>query len=157
MRKVLVFAYFNKNIGDDLFVKILQDKYKNNYTFLVTSGTDRVQISENFNGNIEYYSKTMEKLDNLLYKKLGYMYFLRKIISKYSDIIIIGGSMFIQYKGWENKYKFYQELINEKTCIIGVNFGPFYDNAFLEKYRSLFEVASLVSFREKKSYDFFHS
>ena len=65
MRKVLVFAYFNKNIGDDLFVKILQDKYKNNYTFLVTSGTDRVQISENFNGNIEYYSKTMEKLDNL--------------------------------------------------------------------------------------------
>lgn len=155
MRKVLVFAYFNKNIGDDLFVKILQDKYKNNYTFLVTSGTDRVQISENFNGNIEYYSKTMEKLDNLLYKKLGYMYFLRKIISKYSDIIIIGGSMFIQYKGWENKYKFYQELINEKTCIIGVNFGPFYDNTFLEKYRSLFEVASLVSFREKKSYDFF--
>lgn len=156
MDRVLVFAYFNKNVGDDLFVRRLQSNLRDKeITFLVTSGTDTQQLKEVFKCNIEVYSKVKEKIDTILYSRLGYMYFLKKIVNSYDKIIIIGGSMFIEYDGWERKYRFYKEIINNKTDIIGINFGPYHTTNFLHRYEELFSRSNVVSFRDMNSYCLF--
>ncbi len=144
--KVFLKAYIKKNLGDDLFIDILANRYKST-DFLISSDASYLK-----NKNLKYYkknifTKVLNKLLNYFSnKKINYDY----IIAKNCDAsIIIGGSMFIEGKGTLfPKYK-------SPLFILGSNFGPHKTEKYINQCTNLFKYAKDVSFRDSKSYYFF--
>ena len=150
--KVYLKAYINKNLGDDLFIKVITDRYKN-CKFYIDADSKYLKIDnlksyrqnklkKNINRLIKLISKGKKSLDNY--------YMLNKDLC-----VIIGGSMFI-----ENKYSNMlrkSEKIKKDYYILGANFGPYESEWYFNKYYNFFKDAKDVCFREKKSYYLFKS
>ncbi|TFH63643.1 polysaccharide pyruvyl transferase family protein [Peribacillus frigoritolerans] len=140
MKKILVLGYLNKNLGDDLFFKILFERYKNVEWYFVD--VDEQHISPFINLNV----KTISNKDFLL------------SFYKYDGLVNIGGSIFIQNKRWLLQfikrlyYTIPLKLLRKKVIIIGANFGPFKGKLFKYIYASYFKLIDFVSFRDKKSF-----
>lgn len=148
MEKVFVKAYLNDNLGDDLFIHILSNRYKNCKFYLVSYK----KINVNFSQNVVLCSGKKNVFLNRFLKVISFCkYGLEDYISKScKKTILIGGSMFI-----EKCNKLLKLPKNKKYYIIGTNFGPYNNDSFKNYYYHLFENAEDVCFREKYSYDLF--
>lgn len=153
MKKIYLKCWFNKNLGDDLFVKIISDRYKNK----IYSRTI-VPYKKNFNDNVKltYINEFMYKVFNkiaFLMKKLNVIE--SKFIKKSDIILVVGGSIFMESKDKNRllESNWYDKLYKD-YYIIGSNIGPVYTKEYINdlKYK-VFEKAKLVSLRDKKSYD----
>ena len=150
---VYVKAFVYGNLGDDLFIKVLTDHYKD-YQFLLV-GSKEFEM---------YYS-----IDNLLY--LSYDRFYYKILNVISRLInrsdfisymqklskanvYITGSDFIEKDNW-NEGRLVDNFWNKKLFVLGINFGPFRTKEFLDYYRNLFSKTSNVCVRDKVSLEYF--
>lgn len=155
MKKILLKAYLNLNFGDDLFIKILLEKYPNiKWTIC--------DVDEKYKDVFRHYSNV--KINNSIRRKL-----MRKIsfieknrwFSKYDAGMYIGGSIFIQKGNWEKQYKERYELIksfydkNKPYFILGSNFGPFISDRFIDIYKDLFKYCEDVCLRDTFSYELF--
>lgn len=147
MKKVYLKSYFNKNIGDDIFIKIVLERYPNVKFMLY--GDNNYFKQENIiykkrNIITRIINKCLEMVSN---KHINYETFL----SYSCDItVILGGSMFI-----ENKQKPFQYLNRKKLYILGINFGPYQTKEYYEYCYKLFSQAKDVCFRDFKSYEQF--
>ena len=174
--RVFVKFFAEENLGDDLFLKILLERYPD-IQFVILA-------KEHYKKIFRDYKNLIVVNDNLTTKskKIGYrlnMVFLRNFFpDKYksriqtfteklykdefikSDAFVsIGGSIFIQPK----LLPFYQDIILydyvnqvfKKTFFIGCNFGPYNDPSYKSNYIEIFKQATDVCFREKASYDEF--
>ena len=133
--EVNLHAYLNKNLGDDLFIYILSNRYKD--------------INFKLISNKRYYiSKNVKILNSKVYKI--YNFFRKNNNNKLN--VLIGGSMFIENKSYD-----YPKIIAppKKYIILGSNFGPFVTNNFYKKYYNFFAEAEDVCFRDTKSYNLF--
>ncbi|MGG3912311.1 polysaccharide pyruvyl transferase family protein [Rossellomorea vietnamensis] len=161
-KTILVNAYFSNNLGDDLFLKILFDRYPMVDWHLLTPNTKyketfkqypNVNIIRNLNVNI----LGIRKID--LFHKLNY-HLLK--FSKYDGLVIIGGSIFMEGKNWRRSLEERKLLpstfskFNKKSFIIGANFGPFKDEQFVQYHHDFFLEFEDVCFRDSKSYDLFN-
>lgn len=139
-------AYINKNLGDDLFVNILLDRYKD-MNFFIQSRADYLRKN-----NLYFYKKNIfEKiLGKILYyisfNKINYDYIISQ---RFDTSVIIGGSMFI-----EGKDKYFSTL-KKPLFILGSNFGSYKTNKFKNRYNKYFSNAEDVCFREEHSYELF--
>ncbi|MBP3708095.1 MAG: polysaccharide pyruvyl transferase family protein [Clostridia bacterium] len=148
--KIYLKAYVKKNLGDDLFIKIITDRYKDN-DFFLDANAEYLDIK-----NLKCYSQNKAKK----YIGRGIKYICRgaKSLDNFyifnKDLyVLIGGSMFI-----ENKYSSMMkkpERIKKDYYIIGTNFGPYESDWYLDKYKKFFLNAKDVCFRDKKSYNMF--
>ncbi|MCS0826784.1 polysaccharide pyruvyl transferase family protein [Cytobacillus firmus] len=151
MKKILVDAYCNKNFGDDLFLKILFERYKDTHFTLLNAPIEYKEIFP----NIEI--KNTSKLQRLLSR-----FNLSQSIESFVGFIMIGGSMFMQNKTWKKDYYKKNNVIsgfsvrNKKVFILGSNFGSFKDEFFIKSYESIFEKCTDICFRETYSYDLFN-
>jgi len=151
--KVYLKAYLRKNLGDDLFLEIITNRYP----------------------NTTFYGWGLGKYDNKQYLNLkiksGYRYIiLNKLLEhitkgnknldsfymkKYDKAILLGGSMFIQ----NNDYiypMFHKSVLKGKDYyILGVNFGPYKTESYKESVKEFISQAKDVCFREKSSYELF--
>lgn len=166
MKKILVNAYVARNFGDDLFLKILFDRYPN-VNWIIA---DYV-IS---NGG-EVYKKIFKSYKNVKFKnRLIYKYkILKKIkvklklieknslLTKYDAGVYIGGSIFMQIPQWKEQYSERVKIINsfyfknKPYFILGSNFGPYENSKFVDMYKDLFTKCKDVCFRDKYSYEIF--
>ena len=148
--KVLIKAYINKNLGDDLFIYLLTKRYKE-IDFYIDNKAKYLDLD-----NLKYIetSKNMKIFYKIL-KFLSLGYITRDtIISKSMDYtIIIGGSMFME-KSFKDTIRF-PALLRSKYCILGANFGPFNSKKFYKKYFKFFSRADDICFRDKKSCELF--
>lgn len=156
MRKIFVSAYLNKNLGDDLFLKILSERYNNNFILYC----DPKKKYNNFLKNMKYNKSQLLYYTNKMIEKITNRNIHRDFIIKNSPLIItIGGSMFIEKsnnkKILEKKYDIYKH--NKPSYIIGVNFGP-YNTEQYKKYitNNVFKKSTDICFREKFSYNLFN-
>lgn len=158
VKKIFLKAYFCDNFGDDLFVQILCDKYK----------------------DIEFhsfgYKEIKDKPNNLMIHRWPILFriihkfekiILRKNRNVYEDIIlksnkfdyhlhVIGSGFMQKNKGSYDYNESYEKYFyNKNSAIIGCNFGPYFDEEFREHYNELFSKLDIISFRDKKSYDLF--
>ncbi len=143
--KIYLKAYAEKNLGDDIFIKIILERYRNHEFFLV-SGKNYLKFN---NLNIKRH-RIINKIMKILYNdRVSY----EKIYIKKFDItILLGGSMFIQ----NDKYIKKSILKNSKKYyIIGSNFGPYNTNEYHKYYQNIFKGAMDICFREKYSCDLF--
>lgn len=152
MKKILVKAYLVKNFGDDLFLKVLFDRYNNIKWIIDTNSKEYENVFRDYkNVNIirSFLFKILRKLN------LNHIYY-----KKYDSVIYIGGSIFMQLDIWKRQYKEKEilfELFKDKPkFILGSNFGPFRDKIFLEKYKNLFMKCTDVCFRDDYSYKLFN-
>ena len=137
--KVFVNAYLEHNLGDDLFLDILVNRYPDHKYYIMSS-------SEKQRENVKVYS-------NELFNKIIRRLELKKILANRCDVIVsIGGSMYMEQKNDTNK-KFY--LGKKPYYILGSNFGPYHTQTYYENVHKFFEKAEDVCFREKYSYDLF--
>lgn len=175
MKNVLLKVYTAKNLGDDLFIKILIDRYPN-VQFYLEADKDYKNIFSNYN-NLQVFGtikkrSILEKIYNVilrntlpfLYKKkleLGIVKRYKKYLEIYDTFICLGGSIFMQYKKEPyyfdiEFYKFLQNNYPDKeTFFLGGNFGPYNDDNYYKSFYDIFSNATDVCFREEISYKMF--
>lgn len=165
MKNILVNGYFGMNFGDDLFFKILFDRYPN--------------VKFNFYNNYylksyyEFYKTIFKGYDNVTVKKYnGIRRYLDKVnmlqaanniqFSKYDANIFIGGSIFMEKtnkgRNAREKQSIYDYFFkkDKPVYILGCNFGPYNSQEFKEGYEKVFSKCKDVCFREEHSYSLFN-
>lgn len=147
MKKALVGAYIDNNLGDDLFIKGLVDRYRN------------VEFSFNYANS----SIILQRKSNVKKVELDFFKILKNV-RNYDVFILIGGSMFQQigspfrwFKNWLSLYLtvFCFRLMRKKVVFMGFNFGPYDSKIFFYLHRLLFRLVNYLSVRDEKTYSLF--
>lgn len=157
MKKVMVYAYTNFNLGDDLFLKILFERYPNTAFILIAPN----KYKEIFNyKNVKIYSS-----DTLTFRGMNYVLMrlnkkltFTKLISKKCDAsVYIGGSIFQQGDNWKEQINRRRNLLNKNQpfYVLGSNFGPFDNEDFYSEYKKVIQEYVDICFRDTYSYNLF--
>lgn len=158
MKKVMVKAYTQFNLGDDLFIKILCERYPR--TKFILYAPKRYKSTFGKMKNIRFYhnDSLFVRLTNYIFRKIKFNdFFLKNIIRKCDAVVQIGGSLFIQRNDWE-KHLYHTKTIRKEGqpyFLLGANFGPFTDKDYYDRYKEVFSEYTDVCFREKYSYELF--
>jgi colanic acid/amylovoran biosynthesis protein len=158
MKKVMVYAYTNFNLGDDLFIKILCERYPQTQFVLYAPSKYKICFKDINNLKIFPSDSIIVRGINFVLRGLKIHNFLRELVSKNCDAAVyIGGSLFIQRKNWRDSIENLKRMrINNKPFfLLGANFGPFSDIDFYLKHKEIFREYTDICFREKYSYDLF--
>lgn len=130
-------AFLENNLGDDLFVDILLQRY-NKHQFYALSA-DYLPTH-----NLKVFSNP---LGIKIIRRCG----LKPLLANQCDIAItIGGSMYMETN---RKSKF--SLGKKPYYILGTNFGPYSSKEYYQKAHAFFAGAQDVCFRERYSYELF--
>src|SRR5699024_8783381 len=118
MKKVMVYAYTKFNLGDDLFLKILFERYPDT-NFVLFTPEKYKEIYKHKNVRFLYYYNIFLRGINYITRKINKNLTVNKIISKSCDAsVYIGGAIFQQRKNWRTQ-------INNRKSILNKN-QPFY-------------------------------
>lgn len=149
--KIYLKSYLKKNLGDDLFVKIITDRYPN----VIFRGISLKKYDKGYGKNLKIdYGYRYKVVDKVLKKITKNNKSLERLyIKKCDKTVLIGGSMFIQYK--QCNYPEIGELKNKDYYILGTNFGPYRTNEYLKSVEMFIKGARDVCFRDKNSYNIF--
>ncbi|MCC2248679.1 MAG: polysaccharide pyruvyl transferase family protein [Bacillota bacterium] len=158
MKNVMLYAYSQYNLGDDLFIKILCERYPNTIFHLLAPHNYSQTFSSQKNLKIIRRDSVLFRGTNLMTTKLDQRKLFYTYLSRNCDAIVyVGGSLFIQGDSWKKELKNVQEMhINSKPFfLLGANFGPFSEQAFLKAYHHLFQQFTDICFRDQYSYTLF--
>ena len=149
IKKVFIMAYARKNLGDDLFVKMLLDrspdiqfyiKIQNDSFLEVLDKYENLTILEGQDTDEELYNTNPEEYDAYVY---------------------IGGSIFMEggkvYNLSEKMYDFIKRCREKDIpfCYISSNYGPYKTQEYFELSKKTFNTCTDICFRDKYSYDLF--
>ncbi|MCM3574707.1 polysaccharide pyruvyl transferase family protein [Mesobacillus subterraneus] len=158
---ILVNAYFAHNLGDDLFLKVLFDRYQNVEWYLMTSDINYKKNFKNYK-NVKIIRSMNFKVGSRsinLFNKINASFLKYK---KYDALVIIGGSIFMETSNWQVKLENRSNLPaqfernGKKVFIVGANFGPFTDELFIKKHKEFFKGIDDICFRDTYSYSLFN-
>ena len=160
MKKIFIYAYMAKNLGDDLMVRLLCDRYPNVDFFLYADSFYKTAFKDLKNltvfsaedKEVRFWNKTLRAV-----KKTNNG-FMERLMKKCDATVHIGGSVFIQHNDDYSAFlKADQDLrvFSKKVFLIGSNFGPYKDEQYYLDYHKLLATYDGVSFRDKYSYNKF--
>jgi colanic acid/amylovoran biosynthesis protein len=155
MKKVLL-NFFNKNnLGDDLFIKIITERYENHFSVVLLEGNKSLESIRNmtvYKNKIFYYlSKVIEKLSG------SRNIWLKALSNEHDLLVYIGGSIFIEDNNisrWVKDSDFYRDL-SIPYYILGSNFGPYKSPEFISLVSDILGKSKDACFRDKTSYELF--
>lgn len=166
MKLIKLYAFLENNLGDDLMVEILLNRYPGHLFFYSDrwSGSDKFLRHKNFL-NKNYLYKKFGRINHLLniltlYRKKDFFFsVLFKVLEKKAMCsIYIGGSIFMQFQGEPIERRIAlesQKLISAPLFIVGANFGPYTSEKFLNAFRGYFRKCAGITFRDFNSYKLF--
>ncbi len=146
--KILLFSYTKVNLGDNLYIYMLLERYPNIDFYIHVLEEDYKKIYKNFN-NI-YYLEEPRELVNV-------------DIEKYDAFIYVGGSIFMETEYGMNEIKEFNSFIkrckekNKKFFYMSSNFGPYQTEEYFNIAKENFSMCDGICFRDKKSYELFKS
>lgn len=140
--KVYVDAYVAKNLGDDLFIHILTERYPNHKFYTISKG-----IKGYDKNNLKVYSNPY------FFRVLKKFQWEKYLANQYDLVVSIGGSMYMENNDSKRDFS----LGKNKRYILGSNFGPYKTEEYYKNIYEIFKNAEDVCFREKYSYDLFKS
>lgn len=158
MRKIMLYAYTKFNLGDDLFVKVLCDRYPDTKFALYAPKEYKTSFKDIENIKIYPSDSIIYRGIDFILRKLKLKYSIRKFIAQQCDAAVyIGGSLFMQQKNWRKVYenKKSMKISNKPFFLLGANFGPFEDKEFYLKHKELFKQYTDICFRDEYSYNLF--
>lgn len=151
-KRVLIYGYTRVNFGDDLFFKILVERYPD-IDFYMLAEVDYSQIirCENF------HSMRRNRINKIFASHIPYQFYLHN----FDAVICIGGSIFMEL-GASGRNRITRFLFKYKRAfprvpiyIVGSNYGPEQTTAFRESVKELFTLVESVSLRDNTSYNLF--
>ena len=149
MKKVFLMAYLRKNFGDDLFIKMLLEKYKNIDFYIKCDKNEFIDILNKYdNLHVLYGMDTDEELYN-------------SDVNEYDAYVYIGGSIFMEggssYNLSEKFYDFVKRCKenNKPFCYISCNYGPYQTPEYFELSKKDFKECTDICFRDLYSYNLF--
>lgn len=154
MKKVFAEGYWKVNLGDDLFLKILCDRYKNVEFTVLADEQIYPKISSNLKvvDNTGFIYRVFNKLSNRRLQCSKKM----NIVDKSNCVVYIGGAIFMQHNNYKRILTDRYLKHNKPYFIIGSNFGPYTDEDYKNFCRDkIFRKAEDVCFRENYSHELF--
>lgn len=170
-RTIFVRAYTALNLGDDLFLKVLFERYPEHNFILFTPNKKGYEQLYRCCSNVTICC--LGRVKNLILRVLLRVFsskprwpalFYGICIKKYATAcdacVTIGGSIFIQrYSGLLYKDYCFQQVVHrfedKPQYIIGANFGPFKDVEYKNFYTSNFKRITDICFRDNYSFGLF--
>lgn len=156
MKKVYVRYYDKENLGDDLFLKIVVDRYQDDFILRKSYDAGKFVASSDVTVNRESFS--LSKIDKILSRFLGTRFIMALLQIMRSDLLLyVGGSLFMDNTSiayWSRERKFYEQ-IKIPYYILGTNVGPVKTKRFIDILHNIFTGAQDVCFRDKASYALF--
>lgn len=165
MKTVIVRNVHTLNVGDDLFLHILNDRYPNTRFVMVASEKYKQAFGKYWGGIIVTERNLFYILSSLIGKVLRipsttFLYIWLLIRYRVNLFLIIGGSLFMEGK---SKMPFFIEGVSRmrkfrpkmKIAVIGSNFGPCETVQWRQKVEKSLKLADDVCFRDKASYQEF--
>ena len=160
MKRVFVKAFSVTNLGDDIFVKILCERYPQ-HRFYISASEEHDQAFQSI-PNLTVLNRSTEKGKWIQRfqkwsKKIGL-----SIDFSYDALVYIGGSIFIEFKNPVTYHGYFKDLYSSRKFqnvpyyILGANFGPHYTEDFVAKHKTYisYQVDDLCM-RDKSSYELF--
>lgn len=150
MKKIFIMAYARKNLGDDLFIKMLLDRYPMHDFFMKIK--DYYFLSELDKSYSNFHIIDGMDTDDELYNTDIY---------EYDGYIYIGGSIFMEGgKVYNLSKKFYEftkrcKQNNKFLCYVSCNYGPYQTKEYFNLSKINFENCSDICFRDQYSYNLF--
>ncbi len=146
MKKVFLHAYCFNNVGDDMFVITMAERFPHvNFHIAVK----------------DQYRKVFEKYKNLTLMSSFDEHGIKgrlKLRFSYSAFVKLGGSIFMEPVNWVKQPPFPKWqclLLNKNKFIMGANFGPCYTTEFFERAKGSLKYYNGICFRDKYSYNMF--
>ena len=147
MKKIFILAYARANVGDDLFIYMLLNKYKDVHFYINIKEDEHANAFKNFK-NITIIPEKERELTPQNAKEFdGYVY--------------VGGSIFMEggvvYNITEEFLKFLKECKknNIPFYYISSNFGPYYTEEYVDLARRVYGEITDICFRDRYSYNMF--
>jgi len=152
MKKVLIRFYSANNLGDDLFIKVITNRYKNVFSLIAQVNTPAFKSIDNLN---LYKNRILSSISYRLSIFLNISDLWLSILAKKNDLLVyIGGSLFIEgnnLQKWQQEKNLYQRC-KIPYYILGSNVGPYKHEKFINILKDIFKNAEDVCFRDKASY-----
>ena len=138
--KIYLDSYFAKNLGDDILIDIILNRYQSHQFYAVSRWTNGYRYP-----NLKVYGAGIY---GRLLRKIG---FEKHIINTCDIAVTLGGSMYMEQNGSNPDYM----LKNKKRYILGINFGPYKTQNYFENAKEEFKRAEDICFRDNYSYQLF--
>lgn len=139
-KEAYIHAFMAGNLGDDLFVRMLCNRYPD-ISFDLCAGNDYIERFKDLK-NCKIYPESERE----------------HLVEKADLSIHIGGCCFVQhFDDWTSFYdadKFFVDH-SKKHYFLGGNFGPFTDDRYYEAYKDLFPKYKGICFRDRYSWELF--
>jgi len=155
MKTVFLYAYDNRNLGDDLFVHTITKRYPGVRFYLWASERSRETYAELSNLKVltdnDFWVRTLGKLSP---RNVGR---IRRFYERAADAVVyIGGSIFIEYPNWRNILNWWDFAAeNYPLFVLGANFGPYSSEDYRETLDKIFLKTQDVCFRDRFSKECF--
>ena len=164
--RVYLFACIEKNVGDDLFVKLLCDRYPD-VSFIIKSSAQYGSIARipnlHFSKLLEYWQRfTNGSLRGFVKGITAHILglFLGYVLPKGDIGIYIVGNVFrnSNYNGWRDS-RWIRDRVSlvDNFYLLSTNFGPYSDERWKEDFDRIYPTMADVCFRDKASYELFSS
>ncbi len=158
MKKALLYGYLNNNLGDDLLIGTIVDRYPNVRFFISSEAGASKYLDEKSNLVISFRAKVITKMigaesriESKGKKIPGAMWITKILANKFCAGIYIAGSVFVQAgKKWQGAVRRQINRINvtPRYYILGANFGPYTDDNYRIEFEQCFKDAVDVCFRD---------
>lgn len=157
MNKVLVDAVMIGNLGDDLFVKILLERYKDVSFSILIDRRYSSFLNEFKNVKIVNYNFIRKGIEKISRRFLNRRIVFNRYQGRNDATVLISGSAFIQQHNYDAQIKTFENDINkvDNYFMLGINFGPYSEENYKDRFKNVFGNCTDVCFREKFSYDLF--
>jgi colanic acid/amylovoran biosynthesis protein len=174
IKNILVRAYTQLNLGDDLFLKVLFERFNNTH-FILLAPFGKYKKWEKQYDNVIIINFHFTLFDRLALRIISHLKsenymnvfvrwkyrVLHPIKEQINAYLYIGGSLFQQHNEGccsmnEIIDTYLTDLFSDKPkYILGANFGPFREEKYVFYYRTIFKQYTDVCFRDIYSYNLF--
>ena len=147
MKKIFIMAYLRNNLGDDMFVMELLNRYPNVEFYI-----EVVDLK---------YAKAFEKKHNVKVLINKNETFEKIDIYQYDGYVYIGGSIFMEggkvYNLDEGCLEFMKKCktLNKPFYYISSNYGPYQTRKYFDLSKETFKECTDLCFRDQYSYNLF--
>ena len=156
MKKIFLYAYTEKNLGDDLFIKYIVEGYPKNKFFIWKNKENSFYNQYN---NLKIIDEN-PKMYNF-FKKINTSLAARYknyLVTRCDALVYIGGSIFIEYDNWKMIKTWWDFMVKKiPVFVLGANFGPYKDQEYKVEMNKVFFECKDVCFRDRYSQGLFEN
>ena len=154
-KKVFLYAYDKVNLGDDLFIRTIVNRYPA-VKFFLWSNKENKKVFEdcknlfvvNRDSKFNQFLKWLRPSFSVRYQE--------RLKRKCDAVVYIGGSIFMEYPSWKNIIQWWNyQSLHHQFYVIGANFGPYQSEEYRNAMSKIFKQMKDICFRDSYSKNLF--